>query len=416
MIRKLKQKVVLLTAVSLLVLLAVLVAGMNIINYTSVVREADELLRFLSQNEGTFPGAFEDPGFATLPDKPGKNDRLPQQMSPETPYESRFFSVVLSATGDTVATDVSRIASVDGARAAAYARHITDTQGFVDEFRYTCSLEPNGNKRITFLDCGRKLDAFRTFLYGSIFIALAGFVAVLPVIILLVGRIVRPIAESYEKQKRFITDASHELKTPLTIISANAELLEMELGENESLTDIRQQTKRLASLTGDLVSLARMEEAETNIPKLPFPMSEVVQEAAEPYGTLFAAAEKDLLCSVQPNLSLTGSEQAIRQLVGILLDNALKYAAPGSQTRLRLVKQGGNLQLTVENPVCRPMEEAELARIFDRFYRPDSDRNSATGGHGIGLSMAKAVVSAHGGKISAHCKDHIFRINAVLPI
>lgn len=416
MIRKLKLKVILMTAISLWVLLTALVAGMNIINYTAVVHEADEVLSILSLNDGTFSGLFDDKGFAPLPDMPTEEERLPEQLSPETPYESRYFSVLLSPAGQTVVTDVSRIASVDKEQAVAYARQADEETGFVGQFRYIRAREPNGLTRVTFLDCRRRLDAFYTFLYSSISIAVAGYVVVFGLICFLAGRIVRPLAESYEKQKRFITDAGHEMKTPLTIISANTDLLEMELGGNESLTDIRQQTKRLTELTNDLVSLARMEEAETSIPKLPFPVSEVVQEAAEPYRNLFAAAGKTVQIKVQPMLTLNGSEQAIRQLIGILLDNALKYSAPGSQTDLQLTRQGSTVQLTVENPVLHPMAEEELERIFDRFYRPDSDRNSATGGHGIGLSLAKAAVAVHSGKITARQEHNIFRIIAVFPI
>lgn len=416
MIRKLKRKVVLLSAVSLFALLAVIVTLMNIINYTAVVAEADEVLGLLSRNNGSFSGFFEEPGLGSFPGKPSFGDRLPHHMSPEVPYESRYFSVVLNAAGETVATDVSRIASVDAAQAAAYGKQARRDEGFVGEFRYIRSAQADGYTRITFLDCGRKLGAFRTFLYSSVSIALAGYVVVFWVIFFLAGRIVRPIAESYEKQKRFVTDAGHEMKTPLTIIGANAELLEMELGPNESLADIRQQTKRLTVLTNDLVSLARMEEAETQLPKVPFPVSEVVWEAVEPYANLFAQRQRVLGCRVQRMLTLTGNEQSIRQLVGILLDNALKYSADGAQTVLSLEKQGGSLVLTVENPVSRAMEKEELERIFDRFYRPDSARNSALGGHGIGLSMAKAIVTAHAGKIGARCKNGMFRITAVLPL
>lgn len=417
MIGKLKIKVILLSAISLFVLLAVIITGMNLINYTAVVREADEVLMLLSRNQGAFPGVLEGPAFEDFPEKPGKEDnRLPPKMSPEVPYESRYFSVVLNETGDTVVVDISRIASVDETQATAYAAQAHREAGFVGQYRYMRSVESDGHNRITFLDCGRKLTSFRTFLYSSVSISMAGYLLVFAVICFLAGRIVRPIAESYEKQKRFVTDAGHEMKTPLTIISANAELLEMEMGEHESLSDIQQQTKRLVALTNDLVSLARMEEAETSIPKLLFPVSEVVQEASEPYGNLFAQTDRVLQRQIQPMLSLEGNEQAIRQLVEILLDNTLKYSTPGSRTVLTLAKSGSSVLMTVENPVCRNMAEEEILHIFDRFYRPDVARNSAAGGHGIGLSMAKAIVAAHGGKITAQCKDNIFRITAVLPI
>lgn len=415
MIRKLRLKVILLTAISLFVLLAALVAGMNIINYTAVVHEADEVLGILSRNDGSFTGLFDEEGLIHPSGPPDQAGEMAGDLSPETPYESRYFSVLLSASGKILVTDVSRIASVDATQAADFVRQAIDEGGFVQEFRYIRASEPNGLTRVTFLDCGRRLEAFRIFLYSSIMISFLGYLMVFVLVWFLAGRIVRPIAESYEKQKRFVTDAGHEMKTPLTIIHANTDLLEMELGANESLSDIRQQARRLTELTNELMSLARMEESENNIPRLPFPVSEVVREAAEPYRNLFAVAEKSVVLQVQPMLTISGSEQAIRQLVGVLLDNALKYSAPASQTVLQLARQGGSCVLTVENPVQRPIREGELARIFDRFYRPDADRNSATGGHGIGLSIAKAAVSAHGGRISARMEGDRFCITAVFP-
>lgn len=393
MIRKLKRKFVLLSMTSLLVLLVVIVAGMNLLNYRSVVEEADAILLVLSQNKGMFPE----------PD--GRPDRkMSPKFSPETPYESRFFSVFYDGTGLAVNVDVRKIASVSREDAVSLADSVLEKgglNGFAGAYRYTVDSAASGTQ-VTFLDCGRRLDAFRQFLISSVFMSVLGFGIVFAVILILSGRIIRPIAEAYEKQKRFITDAGHEIKTPLTIINANVDILELELGEkNESLADIKGQTQRLKSLTEDLVMLSRMEEAEDKLQKIEFPISEVVSEAAGAFHALAVSENKEFVCNVEPMLTLSGNDKSIRQLVSIFLDNALKYSPAGSKIELTLARQGRTIRLSVSNATDFDLEPEQLEHIFDRFYRTDSSRNSETGGHGIGLSVAKAIVTAHRGRIVA---------------
>ena len=411
MIRKLKIKFVSLSMLSLFVLLFAIVSGMNILNYNSIVRESDEILSILSHNKGAFP---ETPDFVG-----DRGDRLPPHMSPELPYESRYFSVLFDGAGEVIRAETDRIISVDENTAVEYAESIIEKnsdRGFKDTFRYVKTSEGNGT-RITFLDCGRSLDAYKNFLFTSVIMAVGGYIIVFFIISFFSERIIRPIAESYEKQKRFITDAGHEIKTPLTIISANTDILEMDIGKNESLEDIRQQAKRLTTLTNDLVYLARMEESENTLQMIEFPISEVVQETAMPFGVVAKAQNKEFSCNVQPMLSMKGNDKAIKQLVSVLMDNAMKYSPAGGTVALELSKQGRNLILEVFNTTEISVSSENLSRVFDRFYRTDPSRNSETGGHGIGLSVAKAIVTAHGGKISADTRDgKSFQITATLPV
>ena len=408
MIKKLKLKFIVLSTISIFLLLLTVVFGMNVLNYNSVVREADSTLSLLSHNKGVFPDMGGNRG-----------DRLPPNMSPELPFESRYFSVLLNGNGDVIRAETSQIISVDAEKAVEYADDIMNKnskRGFVDSFRYVRTVEGNG-VRITFLDCGRQLDAYYNFLIISIIMAITGFIIVFLVISFFSGKLIRPISESYEKQKRFITDAGHEIKTPLTIISANVDVLEMDMGKNECLEDIRQQAERLTVLTNDLVYLARMEESENTLQMIEFPVSDVVQETAAPFKTLFQAQEKEFICNVQPMLSMQGNYKAIRQLVSILTDNALKYSPVGGTVTLNFTRQNKNLILTVSNTIDTVITSENLNHIFDRFYRTDPSRNSETGGHGIGLSVARAIVTAHGGKINADIKGgNLFQITAVLPI
>ena len=279
-----------------------------------------------------------------------------------------------------------------------------NSTGFLGIYRFLKQLEGDST-RILFLDCGRELESFRRFLLASILLSGVGSLLVLAVVVYFSGRIVRPFAQTYEKQKRFITDAGHEIKTPLTVLQADTDILEMELGSNEWLTDMRGQLKHLSSLTNDLVSLARMEEGESSLSLLEIPISDVVYEAAESFRTLARSQGKELDLSVEPMLSIVADEKSVRQLVGILLDNALKYSPENSKISLNLSRQSRQIRLSVANTSSVPLPEDNADILFERFYRVDTSRNSQTGGHGIGLSIAKAIVSAHGGKIRAAVAD-----------
>jgi len=409
MIKKLQRKFILLSMSALFFVLTVIIAGINIVNYNGVTQEADNLLSVISENKGEFP---------MEPDKFG--NKLPPGMSPEAPYESRYFSVILDSDSKQIMyVETSRIISVTPTTAVSYANAALSkktTTGFIQDFRYQIQEEANST-RITFLDCGRKLDAYYSFLYASIGISLVGFLIVFAFISFFSNRIIRPISESYEKQKRFITDASHEIKTPLTIIGADTDILEMDLGEeNEWLLDIKKQVKHLTELTNDLVFLSRMEEAENSLPMIEFPFSEVATETVFSFQALAQKQGKELLSSIPPILSLLGDEKSIRQLLSILLDNAIKYSPTNGNITLSVEEQNNSILIIVTNDTHQSIEKEQLKLLFDRFYRVDASRNSKTGGHGVGLSIAKAIVEAHHGKIQAVSpKENCLQIVVKLP-
>lgn len=314
-------------------------------------------------------------------------------------------------------SDTGQIVAIDDETAAEFAQKVYDsgrTDGFLGEYRYLRS-EEDGNIRIIFLDCGRSLTNLRTMLFASILVSLLGLAAVLLLLILFSRRIVRPLAESYEKQRRFITDAGHELKTPLTIIGADTDLAEMELGENEWLADIRRQAERLTGLTNDLIYLSRMEEEQPKLSLIEFPLSDVAEETAQSFLAPARTQGKTLSLAIEPMLSFYGEEKSIRQLLSILLDNALKYSPEGGKISLSVRKQNRSVVLTVSNPSVRPLEKGEQAQLFDRFYRGDPSR-SGEGGYGLGLSIAAGIAAAHRGKIRAESPDGVcLVITAVLP-
>ena len=420
MIKRLRRKLIAVCMASLTAVLLVILGGVNCMSYQKVVSDADAILSLLSENRGVFPQGQPLPMEEAPPPWTWETDQTHRRIfSPETPYESRFFSVQMDADGRVTATDTRQIAAVDETVAAEYGRSVAASgkrSGFWEGYRFL-RTDSEDAMQIVFLDCSRALSNFRTTLLASLLLAAVGLGAVLVLLLVLSSRIVRPVAESYEKQKRFITDAGHELKTPMTIISADADLAEMECGENQWLADIRRQTQRLTGLTNDLIYLSRMEEDQPKLQRIAFPLSDVVEEMAAAFRAPVKQQEKELVFRIQPMLSFTGDEKAIRQLVSILLDNALKYSPAGGRLSLGLEKQGRNAALTVSNTTDRPVEQEKLSHLFDRFYRGDQSRSSQTGGYGLGLSIARSIVKTHRGKIRAECPaGAVLTITVTLPL
>ncbi len=249
-----------------------------------------------------------------------------------------------------------------------------------------------------------KMAAFRNFLFLSIGISLAGLLGVYILLRIFVGVILRPVEESYAKQKRFITDASHELKTPLTVIDANTEILEMTGGENEWTESIKKQTKRLAKLTESLVLLTRMDEEQKMIDRIDFDLSQTVGDLAESYRAVAVSKGYQFDTDIEENIHYEGDEGRIGQVLGILLDNAMKYTSASGSILVSLKQEGSKKQLIVWNTVDE-IEKGKIDQLFDRFYRMDQSRNTGTGGFGIGLSVARAIVEAHKGSIHARSVD-----------
>ncbi len=407
MIRKLRKKLVAVAMLSLFIVLFIIMGTVNITNYVRMVDDAERTITILKENHGTFP----KPG-GSGNGMPGHNMDMFKGMSPEAPYESRYFSVLIGSDGNVSMVDTGKIAGTDTDQAVDYAQRVLEAgriSGFTGQYRYGVQSTDEG-ELVVFLYCGRELTNFRSVLLISVGISLAGMLAVLLLLIFFSGRIVKPVSESYEKQKRFITDAGHEIKTPLTIIDADAELVGLDCGENEWLEDIKKQTKRLTALTNDLIYLAKMEEGGTASAKIDFPLSDVVSETADSFRARAVNENKELDIKIQPGLSYYGDEKAIRQLISILVDNAVKYSDGAQAIEVSLnaaggtAKQGRMVKLQVYNS-CESIDTVSVKHLFDRFYRAEQSRNSQTGGYGIGLSVAKAVVEAHKGRIMADSAD-----------
>lgn len=421
MIKKLRAKFILVTMLSVFCVLAVIMTAINVVNYGKVASYADSVLDVLYAGGGSFQNSAQPvPGGETKPD-----DNLDEKtdddddddddddeskpipgMNRETPYETRYFTVKFGDTG--AVADVGSIAAVSGERAvklAAQAANKRTNRGYIGIYRYYVA---DDGQFVLFVDCARQKDTADTFFATSMWISGVGLVAVFVLILFLSKLAVRPIAESYEKQKRFITDASHELKTPLTIISANNELTELTDGETQYTAAIAAQVERMTAMVKNLTALARLDETEKLSQKTEFSLSEALSGTVDSFRAAIGKDGRTLSTDIDDGLKICGDETLVRQAFSIVLENAAKYAI--SRVTLTAKRVGKNAVIECAND-ADGVKAGDMNRCFERFYRSDEARASKVHGNGVGLSIAKSIVELHDGKVSAYgSADGVFTI------
>lgn len=408
MIRQLRQKFILTAMLSTFLVLFLIIGTINVANYLSVNRGLNNRLELIAENGGIFPDLMGNmpPMEDEPPEKRDERFNKPG-INKESQFATRYFTVLLDGEGNVTEINVGRVSSVTMSQASDYAVELYEdgkTSGFLEEYKYLRTKVNDDTYMYVFVNCQMEMETVTNFLMASVGISLVGLLGVFVLVWFFSKRILRPVAESYEKQKRFITDASHEIKTPLTIIDANTEVLEMTEGENEWTKSIRKQIKRLTALTEQLVFLSKMDEESSQIEVEEFSLSDAVLDTLEIFEPLAVQKSKTLEGEVEEGLSYCGEEKSIRQLVSILLDNAIKYSDENGTVKISLHSHGKGKKLTVWNTTSN-ISIGRHDELFERFYRTDPSRNSKSGGFGIGLSVAYAIVSAHKGKITAESHD-----------
>ena len=420
MIRSLRIRFVIISFAIVTLIIAAIIGVIFLTSYLSSTSQADTVISSLvaydddvgeysMRDANIFEGGFlDDFGDDDSPDFPPpgppfdgngpRNDAL---------AAARYFSVTFSSNGYVEDIDVSRITEIGSAsatekNAVSLAAEILKNggkRGYSGTFRFQVFESMSGNTLVVFLDRTEQLkDASSVLKYGLL-IGSGALVILYLVIFFLSKLVLRPVERTYDKQKRFITDAGHDLKTPLTVISANAEILEMETGESEWIDEIKNQVEKLSSLTKNLITLARMDETDYKPNFAEFSLSDALVETVEPFKAIAATKDMEIAVGAEKNLSFKGSEDMIRQAIGLLLDNAVKYSE-GKTINVSLQKQGRNFIIETEN-ACTTLPEGDNDQLFDRFYRGDKSRNQSTCGNGIGLSVVRAVAELHGGKTKA---------------
>lgn len=326
---------------------------------------------------------------------------------------STFYSVAVSDNGLIIATDISDRETYDEATLEKYADDILKSgkqRGTKDSLVYL--VEPkNGYTLIAFMDNTVMQDSMSTlFRYTLIF----GSVALIALFFLaryLAKRIVDPLEQGYQKQKQFISDAGHELKTPVSVVSANAELLSRELGDNQWLANIQYENERMGKLVSQLLELARTEDVKPQMEHLDF--SRLVAGGVLPFESV--AFENGLLLNTQiaDGVTLMGNSTQLSQLISILVDNAIRHGQGGKEILVSLTQGRNTAVLSVIN-AGEPIPQEKMAQLFERFYRADEARNGTDNHYGLGLSVAKAIVEAHHGKIEARCYNGLVEFRATI--
>ncbi len=392
--KKLRRKFILMSMLSLLVVLLLLFGGINIVNYTLNTNVQDEMLRSIAEG-----------GFMMPPPAPG-NAPFGGPISPEIPSMTRFFSVHKDKNGNITSTGLDYISSVTAEQAAEYANAVGDKVGkvgYYKEYRYYIYKNDSGTVTL-FLNCANQLSQMRTLLLISLLLSAFCFVVMLILVTVFSKRAVAPYVLNTEIQKRFITDASHELKTPLTSIATSADVLALDIGENEWLNNIRSQTSRLSKLVGNLVMMSRLDEEQPIPDRAEFALSEAIWESAEPIISTAKATGKQFETHIEENLKFYGDVVSIQQMVSILLDNAVKYSNDYGYIRLDAYRKRQKIIIEVFN-TCDELDIKNLSHLFDRFYRGDPSRSNKIAGTGVGLSIAKSIAKSHGGDISVKSQN-----------
>lgn len=387
MLKKLRIRMTIICMSILFVIFVGTTFAINALNYKQVNMYADNVLEILSINGGRFGDSFR-------PDKePG--------FSPEVKYETRFFSVNFDPDGSVKMVNVKNIASVTREEAIEMASAVLDYEdderGYLDTFRYLVNKNPF-ETQIIFVDCARQIGIARIFVNISIIVMLATLVGLGFLVWFLTLKAVKPIALSYEKQKKFITDAGHELRTPLTIISANAEILELESGENECTDVIKKQVRRMTEMTKNLVKLSKIDEKENIKDKVDFNLSGILKDVLSNFNKYIETENKEISTDIEDDIIINGNISLIRNLFHILLDNAVKYSI--TNIYIKLQKQKNKIIFEIKNDSLY-IDNDDLNNVFDRFYRSAEVRASNIEGSGIGLSIAKEIILLHKGDIKA---------------
>lgn len=340
--RRLRRKFILVAMGAVTVVLTLIIAGINIVNYSHVCKMADARLDYILAGKDGIdwgdeskaePANGKDAGDSQA----GVRIRHFEGMTAESPFDTRYFTVTIDA-GQVADVNTARIAAVGAKRAASIAARLHAkgwTSGFSGNYRYTTDVQDDEITYV-FVDCSRELASFHSFLSASVAISCIGWLAVLAIVAGASGAVIRPMVESYSKQKRFITDASHEIKTPLAVIDAANEVQEIESGESEWTQSIHEQVARLTALTERLVFLARMDEGSAGFTMATIDLSEAVDTAATPFESVAVSRGKRLSTSIACGVRAHADAAAVAQVVELLLDNATRYASEGSVIELSL--------------------------------------------------------------------------------
>ena len=410
MIKRLRRRMTLMVIAVLILVSAGIVLAIHLADERNIAAQAEETLSVLAENSGGRPqGAGENVGGRTRKgDRRGKGAQPPEVRSGRDAAAaglSNSYTITLNTDGSVASWTSDRTDLYSDAQVAAIAESaLADGRetGRIGTQFYR-KTERNGHTVLTVLDARLDYLSASNVLRSAALIAAVSCLLLSLLAWLLIRRMVRPVEDAFTRQKQFVSDASHELKTPLAVISANAEVLEQEIGENEYLGYIRSEVRRTDTLVKNLLTLARMDRgAGTEMSR--FDLSRAVLDVALPFESTVYEAGKSMETDVPGEIDCTGNEEMVKQLVVILLSNALKYSNEGGRIGVSLKARGKQREIRVFN-TGDPISPADQEHIFDRFWRADPAHGAETGGHGLGLAIARTIVETHRGRIAVDSNE-----------
>lgn len=400
MFKSLRRKFVATSVASVAVVIILMASTLNFINYYKMGQRVDDSLYEASKSSALVT-IFSD----------GEEDMIvTKNTASKTPNNNGFSIAKIDENKNVVRSyrdDVLIKGKDDLQKLVTEAVNESSTSGYVGTYRYLKVNNDAGNL-VLLLNTQRDLDSFHAFMRNSIIVSSIVILSVFILLVLISKKVIAPIQQSYQKQKQFITDASHELKTPLAIIRSNTDVLELENGDSKWTKNIQNQVDRLTSLVNSLVVFSRMEEKDT-AEKVKFNLSESLHARIDDFEELASFQKKHIIADIDNNIYYRGEQQAIVQLMDILLENAIKYATKETNINVTLKKNKKYAMMKISNQAN--VKKGDLRKVFDRFYRLDESRNSTVKGYGIGLSMAKLIAEKHKEVIKAYApEDGIFKI------
>lgn len=367
--------------------------------------------------------ASESGGTAATPDQEGSQEtHIPFSLDEflgigdltddsEFKYSTRYFAVLYDQSGMVSNVVTSHISSVDEEEAeglADQARKKFFHFGEIGRYYYQVSPLEGGGTIVIYLDRTSQIFIRMRVAYIAAILIVGGTLAAFFIMRCVSDKIIAPEVENVESQKRFITNASHELKTPLAVIRANTEMQEMLGGSNEWTESTMRQVSRMDGLIKNLVLISRSQEKEGAETLARIMISDIVKETVETFQSLILSEQKTLTMHIQPDIWLLADESRVRQLVLLLMDNAVKYCDDKGAIGVSLLKEGKKTKLVITNSYAKG-KDVDYSRFFERFYREDQSHSEegGTGGYGIGLSVAEGIVRQMKGEIGVSWKDGV---------
>lgn len=411
MFRKLKIRFILLASAAIVCILLTMIAVLNSVRFLQTNGEIQAVLNILSANNGDFPSVEETAESL-------QNDRI----TIDTIYQYRYFSVVYNEDKTLYSSNLDHLSNLSKEQALSYANKVIKDSRSSGVFKvgsqfYSYQITQDSKTKrylLVVLDSTNYLESRNEFFWLSIQLCFYSFIFFVLVVSGFSNFAIRPYIKNYENQKRFITNAGHELKTPLAIISANTELQELMTGENEWTESTKDQVKRLSNLINQMVVLARLEE-QPDVTLVDVNFSEVVKKVAGNFKSVIDKAGKKYEIKLQEDIHVKATEDELYELVSILIDNACKYCDEDGQIFVTLTKakRGKRARLTVANSYADG-KNVDYSRFFDRFYREDESHNQKQPGYGIGLSMAESLVRIFKGRIWVSYKKGLIGFTVLL--